>query len=105
MWTYKKAEKVMETWVEQITDGNGMIIREYCVAKPYGWFFLYNSRKWFTSRRSFDAYLGNGYVLFDRISGEIVTFSSALSVEECAQEYEQTIPPTRLEMEAEPIPK
>ncbi len=105
MWTYKKAETVMETWVEQMTNGDGMIIREYCVAKPYGWFFLYNSKKWFASRKLSDAYLGNGYVLFDRINGEIVVFSSALPVEECAKEYERKIPPARLEMIMEPIPR
>ena len=105
MWTYKKAEKVMEVWVEQLTDGDGMIIKEYCVAKAYGWFFPYDSKKWFASHNLRDAYIGNGYVLFDRINGEIVSFSSALSVEECAKEYEQTIPPELLEMKIEPIPK
>jgi len=34
----------MEAWIEQATDGRGMIIKEYCVAKPYGW-FLYSIRK------------------------------------------------------------
>lgn len=105
MWTYKKAEKVMEAWIEQITDGDGMIIKEYCVAKPYGWFFLYNSKKWFETRKSLDGYLGNGFVLFDRINGEINTFSSALPVEKCAEEYEKTIPSARLERKPEPIPK
>jgi len=105
LWTYMKAEKVMNVWVEQATDGDGIIVREYCVAYPYGWFFLYNSKKWFASRKSLDGYLGNGYVLFDKVNGEIVVFSSGMPVEECAKEYEQTIPPARLEMKVEPIPK
>jgi hypothetical protein len=103
MWTYKKAEKVMEVWVKEATNGDGMIIKEFCVAKPYGWFFLYNSKKWYASRNMLDAYLGNGYVLIDNINGEIIVFSSGLSIEECAKEYEKRIPPARLSGYIEPI--
>lgn len=72
------------------------------ISKPYGWVFFYQSLAFVRDPSNISAALaGNGPILVDRINGEIRVFGTARPMEWFLKEYEQSLPPARLQMRPE----
>jgi hypothetical protein len=102
MLTFAKAGRLAETFVDLKTDGQGELVRESTIAKPYGWIFFYQNREYLRDPTNIlNAYGGNAPFIVDRDTLEIRVFGTAWDVEHYIREYEVTMPPPRLSMKPE----
>ena len=73
-------------------------VRGCMVVKPYGWVFFYQSSEFLRSRKAEHQLAGNSPILIDRINGELRVFGTARPIADYLEEYESSIPQSRLEM-------
>ena len=71
------------------------MLREYTIAKPYGWVFFYQSRKYVETRNPDERLVGNPPFLVDRFDGQIRQKGRGL-IEAFLTDYEAALPPERL---------
>ena len=69
------------------------ILRERTIAKPYGWVFFYQSRKWIETRRTGDGIFGGGPIFVSRFEVDVRHITGAgTDLEEWLQAYEAALP-------------
>lgn len=74
------------------------IVDDATIARPYGWIFFYQSKRFLETGEFGDQIAGNGPILVDRINFDLKTFGTAKGIDEYLIEYEKTIPPSWLQM-------
>ena len=98
MLHYAKAKILAETWIELTTDGTCEIT--LVEDKPYGWVFHYNSKD-YDPNDIFTYLVGNAPIIVDRVDGELRVTGNAFPTEHYIQEYEATLPESRMKMTPE----
>ncbi|MBW6421140.1 YrhB family protein [Rhizobium sp. XQZ8] len=97
MLTFASARRLAETYVEVITNGDGELLRDSTIAKPYGWIFFYQNREYLRDPTNIlNAYGGNAPFVVDRDTLEVRVFGTAWPLETYIDQYEATMPPARL---------
>ena len=98
MFSYKKARKLAETWIELTTDGSCEI--SSVEDKPYGWVFYYNLKH--NDPNDEPTHMaGNAPIIVDRIDFEIRVTGTAYPIGHYLKEYESTLPKVRMQMTPE----
>lgn len=79
MITETQALEIAKRFIESTceVDGGVAIIEDQTVRKPYGWIFVYNSRRFLETHSPLDALGGNGPVVVERATGRVHQLSSA----------------------------
>ena len=98
MLTYSKAKLLAQTRIDLMGAIKSEIIEEETIVKPYGWVFFYQSSEFLRSRKAEHQLAGNSPILIDRINGELRVFGTARPIADYLEEYESSIPQSRLEM-------
>lgn len=99
--TYDKAKFLAQTWVNVMTLDIAEVIDEATITKPYGWVFIYQSKKYLETQDISEMIIGNAPILVDRFHGELKILGTAYPVEHYLEEYEKTIPTGRLQIKPE----
>ncbi len=68
-----------------------VILEEETIEKPWGWVFLYQSRRFLETRDPSHMLAGNAPILVNRETGVAVETGTAMPVEEYIREYELEI--------------
>jgi hypothetical protein len=105
MFTYKQAEKLVQAWLDLISNGEFRLLLQDTLDKPYGWVFFYDHKKFVEGGDEKFQLGGNAPVIVDRANGELRVTGTAKPLEEYLAEYEATLPPVRLQMRPEPHEK
>ena len=98
MWTYEKALAIARVYVENATDGRGVVLEDKTLDRPYGWVFFYQNRQYVETGDIQHAFAGNAPIIFNRLSGEYRVTGTAYPLEHYLQEYEATLPAIALQM-------
>ena len=93
-----KARTLAECWINLICEVECQIVDDSTIARPYGWIFFYQSKRFLETGEFGDQIAGNGPILVDRINFNLKTFGTARRIDEYLTEFEKTIPPTWLQM-------
>jgi hypothetical protein len=101
MLNYSKAEKLALFYVDLISDGEGIVLLNVTITKPYGWIFFYQSKKFLETKDMRYMLLGNAPFLIDNINGELKVFGTAYSIEQYLKKYEKKLPKAVLQMHPE----
>ncbi|HSN26883.1 MAG TPA: YrhB domain-containing protein, partial [Kofleriaceae bacterium] len=90
--TYPQAVAKLEEYLREIgrhLDGGLVVLPEHTVGLPYGWMFLYTSKKYLQTGALNDAIAGNGPVVIMAATGELVTLGTALAPNDALAEFER----------------
>lgn len=98
MWHHDKARIVVQAYVDASTDGDGVILDELTLDRPYGWVFFYESRAFVETGNEGERYVGNAPMIFDRVLGEYRLTGTAHPIEHYLAEYEKTLPQHVMQM-------
>ena len=104
MISYAKARKLADTWVELVSDGEGAVVDQATLARPYGWVFSWQSKVHLAAKEPQHLLAGNAPIIVDRVDFEVRVTGTAKSLEHYLRQYEATLPPARLEMTPEEPP-
>jgi hypothetical protein len=96
MWHHDMARRVVEKYVDVVTEGTGVILDDATLDKPYGWVFFYQSRAYIETGDESQVLLGNAPVIFNRIRGEYSVTGTAHPIEHYLSDYEAGLPPGEL---------
>ena len=80
--TIEEATRLAREWVRHhssVTD-EVVLIEKETVARPYGWFFCYNSKQFLATREVEDALFGNAPILVDK-GGHVHVTGTACALE------------------------
>ncbi len=89
--TYQEALDLVSQGLQKYSAQSGcpMALNEgETIVKPYGWVFFYNSKQFLESGEFRHALAGNGPVIVNKYTGEIVFCGSVGGVEGNIQAYE-----------------
>jgi hypothetical protein len=92
MVNQQDARKLVLTQIneEYNIPGDELVIRdEKTIEKSYGWIFFYNSKRYLQTQEIHYLVIGNGPIIFERDSGNIVRLTSACSANESIEDYEK----------------
>jgi hypothetical protein len=92
MISYEDAKiKVLATINDEYNyPGDELVIRdEATIEKSYGWIFFYNSRLYLQTENISHFVAGNGPIVVERGSGNLVRLPSAYPAKESIAEYER----------------
>lgn len=89
---FDKAAALAAAWVHIVTEGEARIVREYTLAKPYGWIFFYQSNEFLDGGAASAALAGNAPIIVDRNTSELRVTGTAKPLEHYLLEYEKTLP-------------
>lgn len=99
---YVHAEKIVLTYLDAMFGDKADILREHTIAKPYGWVFFYQSRRWIETRRTADAIIGGGPIFVNRFNIDVRHVTGAgTDLEQWLKAYESALPPRDLKPLAE----
>lgn len=87
----KEAEKLVETFINKNYNVPGdclVILENKTIEKEYGWYFFSSSKKYLKTQSFKDKAVGNGVILVEKESGQIIQFGTAFSSKYYIQEYE-----------------
>ena len=98
MWTYDKALAIARVYVDNATDGRGVVLEDETLDRPYGWVFFYQDRQYLETADIRHACAGNAPIIFNCLSGEYHVTGTAQPLEHYLREYEATLPAVTLEM-------
>jgi hypothetical protein len=65
-----------------------VLMEEHTIAKPYGWIFFYNSRRYVETRDFLHALEGNGPVVVERRTGRMTHLGTARPTDEVIADFE-----------------
>jgi hypothetical protein len=86
---YEQAERIVQTYLEAMFRGRADIVRDRTIAKPYGWIFFYQSRRWTETRKLSDALLGGGPIFVNRFDLDVQHITGAgTNLDEWIKTYE-----------------
>jgi Immunity protein 35 len=66
---YLKARQLADAWVAIVSDERAVIVN--VSARPYGWVFFWESKRFLETNKTRDRLAGNAPILVDRIDGEV----------------------------------
>lgn len=72
------------------------LIESETITKPYGWVYFYNSSKFLETGEYRYSLAGNGPVIVNKFTSEIVLYGSAKDPDEYIREYEKKLPSNQL---------
>lgn len=82
MLTMNEAKKIAEAALDAaLGPGEAVILDEDTLGKPYGWVFIYNSRKYFETRHILDGFGGNGPLIVQH-NGRVERLGGLQTLEE-----------------------
>jgi hypothetical protein len=89
--TRQEAIRIVESELNRDYHSEGdslVVVDKWTQEKPYGWIFFFNSKRYLDTKISEYRLGGNGPVVFERDSGEVIPLGTALPTEEAIEEYE-----------------
>ncbi len=101
MWHHDKARRVVEAYVDAVSDGRGVILDAQTLDQPYGWVFFYQNRVYVETGDPNERFGGNAPVVFNRMSGTYWVTGTAHPLAYYLAEYEKTLPSEHLVMPAQ----
>lgn len=99
---FDKAAALATAWVDLVCEGEARIVREATIAKPYGWIFFYQSKEFLDDGTPSAQLAGNAPIIVDRNNFELRVTGTAKPLEDYLKEYEETLPPIRLQQTPQP---
>jgi hypothetical protein len=93
---FEKAAALATAWVDIKCEGRARIMREFTIAKPYGWIFFYQSKEYLDGGDELTMFVGNAPIIVDRNTSELRVTGTAMPLEHYLEEYEKTLPPVSL---------
>lgn len=94
---FDKAAALATAWVDILCEGQGRIVRESTIAKPYGWIFFYQSKEFLDENVPSAELAGNAPIIVNRNTNELLVTGTAKPLEHYLKEYEKTLPPIWLQ--------
>ena len=91
MITFTEAKEIAGRHIAaswEVDDDEPFLLDDLLIEKRYGWVFFYVSRKYFETGDFRFEILGNGPILVEKETGEIIQFGTAHSTEHYLHEYE-----------------
>ena len=89
---FVKAAALAAAWVEIVSEGRAILMREATIAKAYGWIFFYQSSDFLETGHFLAIRGGNAPIIVDRNTNELRVTGTAKPWEEYVQEYEKSLP-------------
>ncbi|GHU01662.1 hypothetical protein FACS1894154_11630 [Betaproteobacteria bacterium] len=68
-----------------------VLIEESTIEKPYGWIFVFNSKKFLDTGNFIYALGGNGPIIVEKDTGVLHQLGTAMSLENSIKEFEEKI--------------
>ena len=100
---FEKAAALATLWVELKCERQARIVREFTIAKPYGWIFFYESKQFLDGDDDLARLVGNAPIIVDRDTLELrIVGATAWPLEHHLAEYEKTLSPASLQRAPEP---
>lgn len=83
-------QKYLDKIVLSDNEDKLVVIEDSIIEKPYGWVFIYNSKKFIDTGNIFLSLSGNGPVIVEKDTGQIHQLGSSLSIENAIKDYEDS---------------
>ncbi len=94
MITEDEARQIVSDYVNfnfPYQDDELVIVDEETITKDYGWIFFSVNKKYLETGNFRDMIVGRGPVLFEKQTGTIIPFGTALPVEQYLEDYEKKL--------------
>lgn len=93
--TKEKALQIVQGYLDTLlpldSDDQYVVIEKQILEKPYGWVFLFNSKKFLDSGNIFLSLCGNGPIVVQKDTGKIHQLGSANGLEATIKEFEEAM--------------
>jgi hypothetical protein len=87
--TVEEATRLAREWVQHHSSVSDEVVlnEEQTIARPYGWFFFYNTKQFLATRDMDDALFGNAPILVDKC-GHVHVTGTANPIEHYVAEFD-----------------
>ena len=91
MLTDKEMLEIAHNFIESFEQKVGeklVLPEELIIKRPYGFYFIYHSKKYWETKDWEEKLLGNAPFLVEKETGKIIEFGTSRSMDEYIKEYE-----------------